>query len=314
VVSREHISWIVCGAIALMLVGLVLFGGGGGGTNGVSGPSASQTAGSAPVPASSGTAVAAADRPVIEQMLTRTFTQNDPKQCTQDVTPAFLRQSFGSEKGTLDRCRRSNTPQQEPAAKSIAVESVTATIPGATAVFRASSDNSMDGSVLTVHVVREGGRWKLEQLVDVQIDRTLLDKHVRDQLGASGYLPAETSCAMAKFDRTVSDQDIERDAVVGGPSPSTGTVEADAVSCLSRPTLLRELSQEFTAVLDDRGLPPRITRCVVDHITHGVPTSRLRNLLAAGLRGSEGWYKLGYQAVVACAGGRSVGPGQASTI
>jgi hypothetical protein len=171
----------------------------------------------------------------------------------------------------------------------------------------------MDGSVLMVSLIRQSGRWKVDQLADIQIDRARLDQHVQHDLGAHGYLPSETSCAIAKFDRAVSDQDIERDAIVGGPSFSFGSVQADAVSCLSRPTLLRELSQEFTAALNSRGIPASITRCVVDHLTHGTPTPRLRHLLAAGLRGAEGWYRLGYQAVVACAGGNFGAGGRSST-
>jgi hypothetical protein len=304
---------LVCGAIALMLVGLLLFGGGGDGGNGVVGPAANQTAEGPQVPAASGTAVATADRSAIEQMLTRAFTENDPKQCTQDMTPSFLRYSFGAEKGTLDRCRRSNTPQSEPSAKSVAVESVTAASGRATATIKVTSDNSLDGSVLTLGLVRDDGRWKVNRLSDIEIDRARLDQHVRDQLGAHGYLPAETSCAIVKFDRTVSDQAIERDTVIGGASTSAGVIGADAASCLSRPTLLRELSQEFTAAFRSRGVPAPITRCVVDRLTHGVPTSRLRHLLEAGFRGADGWYKLGYQAVAACAGGRSAGAAQSST-
>jgi hypothetical protein len=288
-----------------MLVGLVLFGGGGGGTNGVVGPVAIQTGGNAQVADPSRTTVATADRRAIEQMLTRGFTENDPKQCTQDMTASFLRYSYGTEKGTLDRCRRSNTPQSEPAAKSIAVESVTAVSGRATALIKVSSDNGLDGSVMTLRLVRDDGRWKLNRMADIQIDRARLDQHVRDQLGAKGYLPAETSCAIAKFDQTISDQAIERDLILGGASPSSDVVEGQAASCLSRPTLLRVLSREFTAALQSRGFPAPITRCVVDHLTHDVPTSRLRHLLAAGSRGTEGWYKLGYQAVVACANGKT---------
>jgi hypothetical protein len=117
--SREGLTWIVCGAIALVLIGLVLFGGGGGSAGNQSAVSPHATAASA-------AAERPADRSAIEQLLTRTLTQNDPKQCTQDMTPSFLRQSFGSEKGTLDRCHRANTPQSAAAAKSVAVESITA--------------------------------------------------------------------------------------------------------------------------------------------------------------------------------------------
>jgi hypothetical protein len=309
-VSRDDLTWIACGAVALVLIGMVLFGGGGSKKDG--GPSGAPASSSTPTPAV-GAAPAPADQAAIEEMLTRGFTESDPKQCTQDMTPSLLRQTYGREKGTLDRCRRGNTPQSEADAKSVEVESVMATSDGATAMVKVTSDNSLDGSVLTLRLVRQGGRWKLDRLADIQIDRVRLDQHVREHLGARGYLPAETSCAIDKFDRTVSDQDIERDAIVGGPGSSASSIQAEAASCLSRPTLLRELSAGFTAGLSGRGVPAPITRCVVDHLTHGVPTSRLRHLLEAGSRGADGWYRLSYEAFEACVG-HSSGAGQSNTV
>jgi hypothetical protein len=230
-------------------------------------------------------------------MLTRTFTENDPKQCTQNMTRAFLRHSFGSSAGTLDRCHRTNTPQSETNAKSVTVESLTATGSSAIAVIRLSGGQS-DGTTSTYKVVNEDGHWKLDQLTDVQIDRARLDQTLTNELGQHGYLPAETTCAMAKYDQAVSDEDIERSAVVG--DPTSLDVGRYAASCLSRPTLLRQLSEEFTAALALRGITGPVVRCVVDRITHGVPTVRLRHLLAAGEQGTNGWLKLGYEAALAC--------------
>jgi hypothetical protein len=286
------VSWLSCAAIVGLVLWAALWSNGGKDTS-VTGAPKGQP----------GNAAQVANTPGLEQMLTRTFTQNDPKQCTDDMTGAFLLQMFGSSRGTLDRCRRTNTPQSETSAVSIEVVSVTATRDSATAAIKASGGN-MDGSVLTLSLVHQGGRWKLDHLTDVQIDRARLDQRVENDLGARGYLPSETSCAIGKFDRTVSDQDIERSAVLGDTSVS---VEADAVSCLSRPTLLRELSQSFTAALESRGFPAPIVRCVVDRLTHGVPTARLRHLLAAGLGGADGWARLGYEAASACSGSRSAG-------
>jgi hypothetical protein len=235
-------------------------------------------------------------------MLSATFTKNDPKQCTQNMTRAWLRRSFGSSPGTLDRCRRTNTPQSETDAQSVTVESVTANGSSATAVVKLNGGRS-DGTVSTFRVVREGGHWKLDQMTDVQIDRARLDETLKNDLGKNGYLPAETTCAMAKYDQAVSDQDIERSSIVG--DPSAVDVVPYAASCLSRPTLLRQLGEVITASLALRGIQGAVVNCVVDRVTHGVPTTRLRHLLAAGERGADGWARLGYEAALACMGGRS---------
>jgi hypothetical protein len=217
-----RLSWLITGGIAVLLLYLV-FSSSGGGTQ----PGA--TAGSPPGASSSAGAAQVADRPAIEDLLRRTFTQNDPKQCTQNMTAAFLRYSFGPEKGTLDRCRRQNTPQSETSAKSINVQRVFTRGSNATAVFSASSSNTLDGSVLTVSLVRQGGQWKLDSFDDIQIDRTRFDQHLRDDLGARGYLPAETTCAVAKLDQTVSSEHIERNVV--NRDSSYEFIQSAAVSC-----------------------------------------------------------------------------------
>jgi hypothetical protein len=230
-------------------------------------------------------------------MLSRTFTENDPKQCTENMTRAFLRHSFGSSAGTLDRCHRANTPQSETNAHSVTVESVTATGSAAIAVIKMNGGRS-DGTTSTFKVVDEHGHWKLDRLTDVQIDRVRLDQTLKNELGERGYLPSETTCAMAKYDQAVSDDAIERSSIEA--DPSSVEVEPYAASCLSRPTLLRQLSEDFTAALAVRGITGPVVKCVVDRITHGVPTVRLRHLLAAGERGTDGWAKLGYEAALAC--------------
>jgi hypothetical protein len=312
VASREAVSSMVCGAICLVLVGLLLLGVGGGGPKqpGAGGLSPS----SAPQPPATAQAAGPAqpaDRSAIDDVLTRTFTQNDPRQCTQDITPGYLRHVFGAEKGALDRCRRHNTPQSEVMAQSIEIQSVSGGGSEATAVIKTSGANTLDGSVMTIGLVHQGDRWKLNKLLDVRIDRSRFDQHLRDELGSRGYLPAETSCAVGKLDRTVSDAAIETDLLIG--ESSYEYIDGAAVSCLSRPTLLRELSQAFTAAFSSRGVPTRVTHCVVSRLTHGVPIVRLRHLLAAGSRSAEAWWHLGYQAVLACAGDGAAGAESSST-
>lgn len=286
------LSWLVCAAIAAVVGWLVLWSHSGNGAAVNGQPPAGQP----------GTGTQVADQEGLREMLTSTFTQNDPKQCTQNMTRAFLRHSFGSSAGTLDRCRRGNTPQSETNAKSVTVESVSATGSSAIAVIKSNGGRSA-GTTSTFRVVRQRGHWKLDQLTDVQIDRVQLDQTLRNDLGERGYLPSETTCAMAKYDQAVSDEDIERSAIVGDQSSTA--VAPYAASCLSRPTLLRQLGEVITASLAVRGIDGSVAKCVVDRITHGVPTTRLRHLLAAGERGADGWARLGYEAALACNGDRS---------
>jgi hypothetical protein len=105
---------------------------------------------------------------------------------------------------------------------------------------------------------------------------------------------------MAKFDHTVSDADIERSAIVG--DYSSIAVGGLAASCLSRPTLLRELGEGIAASLHVHGIRGSVVNCVVDRMTRGVPTVRLRHLLAAGPRGAEGWVRIAYEAAASCVG------------
>jgi hypothetical protein len=304
----SRVSWLLTSGIAIFLIWLAFTLTSGGSEPGATPATPGNSPGATPPAGTS----QVSDRSAIDDLLTRTFTQNDPNQCTQDLTRAYLRQNFGSEKGALDRCRRRNTPQSPKGAESIEIQSVTGGGSSATAVLRQTSKNTLDGSVVTLRLVREGGRWKLNQFVDIQIDRSRFDQHLRDELGARGYLPAETSCAVAKLDRTVSNAEIERDVVIGDSSYEYLT--STAVSCLQRSTLLRELGELMRAALSGHGFSPRFTRCVVDRLTHGVPIVRLRHMIAAGSRSAEAWWRLSYQAVEACTGGGTTNATQPATI
>jgi hypothetical protein len=293
-------SWIICGAIVALL-GLFAYWSSQPGPDSPSGPAVvGKQSSEAPVSGDTG----------ISQLLSRTFTTSDPKQCTNDMTAAFLRQRYGSSKGTLDRCQRANVaadPKEE--SDSITVESVTVNGRHASAAFLANG-GYFGGSVFTVRVVHQGDRWKLESLTDVRVERPTFDQHIKDSLRQEGYLPAEQTCAIAKFDHTVSDDDIARSIVVGDDSIG---VAGYAASCLSRPTLLRVLGELFTANLRSNGLSGPVARCVVERMTRGVPTTRLRHLLAAGERGSNGWVQLAYGASRECLGGASGGSAGSST-
>jgi hypothetical protein len=252
--SREAISWIVCGTIAAVLVGLVLFGGGGADSGG-----------------SGGGADATAE---IKQMLTRTMTENDPQQCTHDMTPAFLEQSFGRDEDNTapENCREENTDDEPPSARSVAFQSVTVQGSTAEAVVAIEGGN-MDGSRVTVRLVSDAGRWKLDRLADLQIDRARVDQAYVREMEESGLSRAEARCVVAELHREFSDAEIERAAVSGEDDLATDQV---GLECVSRSTLVAMFQKGIVAGAESRGMPSSVADCVAQRFTSGLSDAELR--------------------------------------
>lgn len=269
--SSVSVSGIVCGLIAAVLVGMVLFGGGGGET-------ASEKAA---VPASRAEGEA---RSTIEWLLTRTFTENDPAQCTEDMTPAFRRWSFGSEDGSdLESCRRDNTTENDTFAHSIALDNVSLQGDTADAVVRVSGGIG-DGSVLTVHLVRDVGNWKLDRVTDVQIDRARFDGAFKANALQKGYTPREADCQVSTLRRTYDTPALER-ALVQGHDAMAASGPA-LISCVSPAKLAREFRQGLMHGMSDR-IPMSVRTCIADTFMNGLSAKHLRAIVLARSRSED---------------------------
>ncbi len=157
----------------------------------------------------------AGGRQAIEQMIGRTFTENDPAQCTQDMTPALVEQSCHEGTTSMQRCVEENKTEEEAIADTVTIESVVVNGLTARAVVVAHG-GEMAGSQVTVDLVADGGRWKLDHLADVQIDRASFDQNYIRKMQAAGITPSESRCVVRALDREVSDAEIERASSGGG--------------------------------------------------------------------------------------------------
>jgi hypothetical protein len=258
--SREAVSWLVCGAIALVLVGLVLLGGEGGTATNVNGGSSSED--------QAGTE--------IEGLLTRFFTVNDPAQCTDDVTPALLRQNFPGP-DPLQSCQRVNTDDQDTFTESVQVDDVAVQGPTARASIRLSG-GQLDGSKVTVSLIETSGRWQVDRLAVAQLDRAGFDRAVRSQILKGGATPSEADCFVGTLDRNVSDQELSR-AILNASARSRLTA---GWGCISRATLLRELDAAIAQRTQSENVPSAVVQCIVDRLTQGMSDSQLRAFLRAG--------------------------------
>jgi hypothetical protein len=267
---REIVSWAACGTIVAVLIGLVLFSGGGDPADDES--EAAETA--------------------IKQMLSRTLTESDPAQCTEDFTPQFLRQNFG-DGDELERCIRVNSQDEDPSAERVQVDRVTITGATAEAVIEASG-GGMDGSIITVEVVHDFDRWKLDRMVDVQIDRAKFDRVIEERALENGLSPDETRCYVAAFARAVSDEELERLSISGEDPDFNGI----GINCISKATLVRQIGEEISQSMEGDDIPQPVIDCVVHRLTHGLSGAQLRALVAT--RGNGRFGALSRAAGFAC--------------
>jgi hypothetical protein len=219
-------------------------------------------------------------RPAIKQMIARSFTENDPAQCTEDMTPAFVSQTFGGHEDTapMQRCLEQNTTEKEATAKSVTIKSVALNGTTARAVVVAHGGD-MDGSEATVDLVLQGGRWKLERLADIQIDRASLDRMYLREMQAAGMSAGESRCLLRAFDREFSDTELERATLSGVDNLEN---EGVGLGCLGRSTLVRMFQEGIARGVQSRGIPTPVADCIASRFTGGMSTAELRGFVKAG--------------------------------
>jgi hypothetical protein len=256
--TRDVISWALCGTIAVGLLGFVLLGG----------------------DEDSAGGEAEAARTEIERMLSRTFTENDPAQCSEDATSDFLRQGFGGEgEDPLEECRRENTEDEEPDAESVQIDSVIVDGATARAVFTASG-GGLDGSVVTVELVHDFDRWKLDRMTDIQIDRARFDAALReDAANDEGTTAREADCFVAALGRYDTSA-LER-LTLQGPEGNTAFRRL-ALSCLSPARMVRVFTKGLREKMDAGDIPEPAVDCITDSVVRSLGVKGIRELAAAG--------------------------------
>jgi hypothetical protein len=264
--SRENISWLVCGAIALVLAGFVLLGGGGG-------------------KADRGPGVGVSDnqaRNEIGSVISRFLTVADPTECTRDVTPALLRQNFPGP-DPLEACRRVNTADRanpadrSPFPTSVQVHDVAVHGTAANASVTVSG-GYLDGSEVSVGLADDQGRWKVDHLALAQLDRGGFDRAMQGTLTQEGATAREAQCVVAGMHRAIDDQELASRMF---NASSYGELSTVGLGCLSRATLLRQIEREFAQEMQSRGLPTAIGECAADRLVQTMSDAQLRAFVAA---------------------------------
>jgi len=145
----------------------------------------------------------------IGQVVAESVRSDDPASCTELATPRFIEQTqFATGRRATAACRReTGDPSDDPGSVEVSDVEVDGDRATADVAFEGSV---FDGSVVTVALVREEERWKLDRLEDIpEFDRQAFEEAFVEQAQHSGELNArQGDCVIEQFGG-LSDDDMK---------------------------------------------------------------------------------------------------------
>ena len=210
------------------------------------------------------------DRASIESAITRAFTTSDPANCAEVYTQKLMDQTHIGNGAVAEADCREDEADPDTSSEADSVSISTLALHEATATATVSVvGGALDRSVITVRLVTDQGEWKLDEMLDVDLDRAAFDAAMAARGREEGLSAEEADCAVAQFHREVRMAELERAAVTGvEPSgPDWG------IGCFTTPTLRSMLIEKSREAAE--GLPATAVDCLADRLGD-LPASRLR--------------------------------------
>jgi ABC-type glycerol-3-phosphate transport system substrate-binding protein len=166
------------------------------------------------------------DEDKIAEAIETATTSDDPAICKELETQAFVEQTeFTKGKEALENCEAS-ADETEDNADSVEVSGVKITGSRATA-DAAFSGGNFDGQTLSLALVKEGGDWKLNEVVRFKhLDQPkLVDVLVERLESGDDGLPPELAGCIGDELGELSPSDFEETTISGNPEGIVGIIE-----------------------------------------------------------------------------------------
>ena len=236
----------------------------------------------APQPADEGNAV--------RNVVTRSMTSDAEADCTRFHTQTLLEQITG-EVGpeAVAKCRAES--DGVPPAAAVTFQSVEQQGPGYRVRFSIKG-GEMGRTAFSLNVARSGGTWKLDRLLDIELDLRSQIPPARDLFAREGFTPADADCFVETM-LAIGEQPYERAYVEGGIDDLNDRVGRRAIDCLSAVTLRRQFTKAFQEIPD---VPAAVLECMMGHVD-AMSDAELRELIKAG---NGAGYRFGAQTAEAC--------------
>ena len=248
---------------------------------------------SVPTPPAAQAPAASSGEAAVRAVVTEAMTTDRASDCTRLYTQAFLQQMSGKVgSAAVADCRENSDGEAD--SEQISFRRVDPA-GGDYRVAISMVGGDMAGSTAGLIVTRSEGPWKIDQLLDIDVDISELAAAAADKAEEEGATPAEASCFEEKVAAT-SETAYERAVIEGRGNAYGEQIGLSAVDCLSAETLRKQIAEGIRRGAGDA--PEALIECVIDRIVAGKSAAELRAMLQMG----NGYgYELGRQAGIECA-------------
>jgi hypothetical protein len=217
----------------------------------------------------------------IREVVTHDTLVADPSDCTELETERLVMQGEeGTYEEALAECREEEADEDDALGPTLDVSEIEVDGDEAHATANAP-DGRMSMFTFRLDLVRESGRWKIDYISGVEIDRPAFDALMAQRADDSRWTAAELDCILSHH-RAVPTEEIERSFVEEGEHALEDDLREFSMLCM-RGT---RLTQVLSAVLHERavedGVPVRYADCFTRQFLSRVPRARIRDLLVSG--------------------------------
>lgn len=162
----------------------------------------------------------------ISAVIEKSVTSDDPSKCTELMTQNFVEQTANAEgSAAVEECEETATSGENDPEK-VTVSEVQ--VDGANATADAAFvGGSFDGQTLSVALVKDGGKWKLDEISGfANLNRDALTGELEEQLEATGQLTEEQTACIVEGIEEASDEAFEELLLSGSSEALAEIAEA----------------------------------------------------------------------------------------
>jgi hypothetical protein len=271
---------INAGAVALVVIAILLlldpFGSDPEGT-----PAGAAPAAPAP-PTASGTPSAdssSIQEDLVRQTVTTFVTHSDPADCKFTYTQRFVDRMFeGSGAEAVARCQYSSADNDDQDGDQAVIEQVSIDSGRAT-VVTGTTGGLFDGTVHTLRLVRDAGRWKVDSVSAIKVDRGRWDSASHNSWIANGFSAEEADCVLREQTRAVETGELERVLLAGYRGREIDGPELKVTDCISAATLERKFSKKVWKSAAPGGIAPSVVDCITSNMLKSMSSAELRRFI-----------------------------------
>jgi hypothetical protein len=215
----------------------------------------------------------------VSQTVTTFVTRSKPADCKFTYTQRFVDRAFdGSGAEAIARCQYSSIDDDDQDGDQAVIEQVSIDSGRAT-VVTGTNGGLFDGTVHTLRLVRDAGRWKVDSVSAIRVDRERWDHANYSAWIENGFSAEEADCVRREQSLAVETGELERALLAGYQGREIDGPEVKAVDCISAATLERKFGKKVWKAAAPGGVAPSVVDCITSSMLKSMSSAELRRFI-----------------------------------